>query len=81
MLIYLNGNVFLMLRSRRSNDGTNGNEESNAVKNEAASHAYILFAICAIYFATHVIRFSLNIHEFLHLVSDSNVRLLVFFAH
>merc|ERR1719188_564425 len=67
-LTYFNANVYIVIRRRRKHLGQRFvNPESNACKAEAARQAYVLFAICFMFFMGHFLRIVLDIHEFIAL--------------
>ncbi len=57
VLFYLNLTVLSVIRRRRRHLHQRFmNAESKALKAEAAKQAYVLFAICTIFFVCHCIR-------------------------
>ena len=67
ILVYLNFSVFSVIRRRRHLEPSFINEQSIALKVEAAKQAYVLFAICSMFFVGHITRVALNFHELLEL--------------
>ena len=63
MLMYLNYQVWAVIRRRRHLESRFINQHSTALKVEAARQAQLLFGVCFLFLFGHVIRVGLNLQE------------------
>ena len=62
-IIILNTKIFQVIKRRNAISSRLVNHEAKMLKSKAANQAYVLFAICGLFGACHLLRIALSIHE------------------